>query len=126
MQVSRLAYSSRLKMETIRSSETSVDLHRTTRRYIPEDATLHYHRRENLKSNKAATYLLIFTMCPSSTPLSFMDWSASLVQIDWPRMFSSRICLHFSTGPPENSEGWDRSYSWWPVALPRKGTSTEI
>jgi hypothetical protein len=32
------------------SSETSVDIQRTTRRYIPEDGTLHNHRCENLKS----------------------------------------------------------------------------
>jgi hypothetical protein len=30
-----------LKMEAICSSETSVDTQRTTRRYIPEDGTLH-------------------------------------------------------------------------------------
>jgi hypothetical protein len=35
-------------MEAIYSSETSVDTHRTTRRYIPEDGTLHNHRCENL------------------------------------------------------------------------------
>jgi hypothetical protein len=29
-------------MEAICSSETSVDIQRTTRRYIPEDSTLHY------------------------------------------------------------------------------------
>jgi hypothetical protein len=37
-------------MEVICFSETSVDTERTTRRYIPEDATLHKHRCENLKS----------------------------------------------------------------------------
>jgi hypothetical protein len=42
--------SSTLKMEAICSSETSVDTQRTTRRYIPEDDTLHNHRCENLKS----------------------------------------------------------------------------
>jgi hypothetical protein len=31
-------------------SETSVDTQRTTRRYIPEDRTLHNHRCENRKS----------------------------------------------------------------------------
>jgi hypothetical protein len=39
---------STLKMEAIFSSETSVDFQRTTRRYIPEDGTLHNHRCENL------------------------------------------------------------------------------
>jgi hypothetical protein len=34
-------YSSTLKMEAIYFSETSVDIQRTTRRYIPEDGTLH-------------------------------------------------------------------------------------
>jgi hypothetical protein len=36
-----LAYSSTLKMEVTCSSETSVDFQRTTRRYIPEERTLH-------------------------------------------------------------------------------------
>jgi hypothetical protein len=36
-------------MEATFSSET-VDFQRATRRYIPEDRTLHDHRRENLES----------------------------------------------------------------------------
>jgi hypothetical protein len=46
---SSLADFSTLKMEAIRSSETSVHT-RSTRRHIPEDGILHSHRRENLKS----------------------------------------------------------------------------
>jgi hypothetical protein len=42
-------------METIYSSETSVDFQRTTRR-IPEDSTLHNHRCENLKSYLYSLY----------------------------------------------------------------------
>jgi hypothetical protein len=42
--------SSTLRMEAICSSETSVETQRTTRRYTPEDDTLHNHRCENIKS----------------------------------------------------------------------------
>jgi hypothetical protein len=52
MLLSCSAYSSTLKMEAICSSETSVHFQQTTRRYIPEDSTLHNHCCENLKSYK--------------------------------------------------------------------------
>jgi hypothetical protein len=47
--VSCLAYSSTLKLEATRSSETSADFQRATRRYIPQHRTIHNHRCENLK-----------------------------------------------------------------------------
>jgi hypothetical protein len=45
------AYSSTVKMEVTCPSETSVDFHRTTQRYIQEDRILHKHCFENVKSN---------------------------------------------------------------------------
>jgi hypothetical protein len=47
-----------LKMEAIRSSETSV-LIRATRRHLPEDDNHHSHRRGNLKSNIIFVYFFI-------------------------------------------------------------------
>jgi hypothetical protein len=51
--VSCSVWSSTLKMETIYSSDTSVDFQRTTRRYIPENSTLRNHRGEDLRSYTA-------------------------------------------------------------------------
>jgi hypothetical protein len=51
---SSLADFSTMKMEAIRSSETSLYT-RSTRRHIPEDDILHSHRRENLKSYELNT-----------------------------------------------------------------------
>jgi hypothetical protein len=53
---SSLADFSTLKMQVIRSSETSVHT-RTTQCHIPEDGILHSHRSESLKSYN--TFLLI-------------------------------------------------------------------
>jgi hypothetical protein len=55
-----------LKMEAIFSSETSVDTQRTTRRYIPEDNTLHNYRCENLRS---CTICHLFSCSPKQLML---------------------------------------------------------
>jgi hypothetical protein len=54
---SSLANFSTLKMEAIRSFETSIHT-RSTRRHIPEDGILYSHRRENLKSYKEEFVIL--------------------------------------------------------------------
>jgi hypothetical protein len=46
-------------MEEIFYSETLVDIQRTTRRYVPEDRTLHNHRSENLISYKALLFIAL-------------------------------------------------------------------
>jgi hypothetical protein len=56
---SSLADFSALKMEAIRSSETSVHT-RSTRLHIPEDSILHSHHCENLKSYMCLTCLILF------------------------------------------------------------------
>jgi hypothetical protein len=45
-----------LKMEAICFFESSVDIQRTTQRYIAEDRTLHNHRCENLKYYKLGDF----------------------------------------------------------------------
>jgi hypothetical protein len=74
---SSFADCSTVKMEAIRSSETSVHT-RSTRRHIPGDGILHSHRRENLKSYKdnsddtkydfCVKVELIFNQFANSTP----------------------------------------------------------
>jgi hypothetical protein len=48
-------------METVRTSEASVNFYVTTRRYIPKDSKLHTRRCENLKSHKVITPASILT-----------------------------------------------------------------
>jgi hypothetical protein len=58
MLVSCTAYSSTLKMEAICSSEMSVDFHRTTWRYIPEDRILqNFHHFPQFLQRMSGQYL---------------------------------------------------------------------
>jgi hypothetical protein len=57
-------------MEAASTSETSVNLHQTTRRNIPEDRRLHTRLRENLESqplNEFLHYRLFSAAGPHTT-----------------------------------------------------------
>jgi hypothetical protein len=47
-----LAYSSALKMEEVRSSETSEKFYEPARTHMSEETSLHSNRRENMKSHR--------------------------------------------------------------------------
>ena len=52
------------------------------------------------KAYTSQSNLLIWMMCPSSTPLSFMDWTACIVQTLRPSTFTSNIFFNSSVDPP--------------------------
>jgi hypothetical protein len=130
--VSCPAYFSTLKMEVICSSETSVDFQRTTRRYIPEDSTLHNYRCENLKFYK--TYEGYSTrqiaagprqhsnswFQVQSRPMAILYFFSRLLRVlKWGLLFDKRRGV-ITTGhsPSTRGDSSGRSFANWPSAPP--------
>lgn len=67
MVLSCLEYCSTLQVGVTCSSETSVAFHGTTRGHITEDATLHNHRRDNLRLDTVVTLFCIPSLLFCST-----------------------------------------------------------
>jgi hypothetical protein len=122
--VSCSAYSSTLKMEAICSFETSVEFQRTTRRYIPEDSTLHNHRCETLKSytvNLKLDHDQLFYVLPDSLFLAMQWLDAVLPEI--PTVLLSK--------PQANKNNLSQTHkltgnSINELQLPNEGSSTSI
>jgi hypothetical protein len=68
-----------LMMESVRTSETSVNFNMTTRRYIPEDSKLHTRRRENVKS-QILSLSEYFMLIPSTKFFKFVVYLTKLFQ----------------------------------------------
>jgi hypothetical protein len=95
---SPIADFSTLKMEAIRSSETSGDT-RSTQRHIPEDDILHSHRCESLKSYKII-FALHFLVCTCLYHISRKS-AEQFWSVMWQTQ-SAHLCIHFMEGTHKN------------------------
>jgi hypothetical protein len=81
-----------LMMEAVRTSQTSVYLNGTTRRFIPESCYLHTRRRGNLKSHRLVTVLLqSWNFLKCFAPLEYSKRTHSLITLrERTEMFNGR------------------------------------
>jgi hypothetical protein len=89
--VSHLPYSLTLKMEAIRSFETSVTFYGTARRFIPEDGAVRRHRGEIL-SNAPQRFLLALCTPGASPCLGYMPSCDRITgQLHLPQPFANEM-----------------------------------
>jgi hypothetical protein len=100
---SLLSISSNLKMQIVLSSETSVNVYRSTRRHVPRDNTVRSHSCENIRSDKQRIpwrRMWEWRLAPPflTSALDGGEWSASqpgrltLGEIDrWTNWVRSRV-----------------------------------
>jgi hypothetical protein len=101
---SSLADFSTLKMEAIRSSETSVQSTTSTRHHTPEDGILNSHRRENLKS---CNIIIIPAVWYGSE-----TWSLTLREEHRLRVFENNVIgWLFAPKRDETIGGWRKLHS---------------
>jgi hypothetical protein len=95
MLISCLAYSSILQLDTTYSSETLVDIQRTTRRHILKDITLHNHCRKN----QTLHYQYCLNCCSCSILRAYLEVSlcpmGSNTKVQFLKLIS--VCLNHST-----------------------------
>jgi hypothetical protein len=87
-------------MEAICSSETSVDFQRTTRRYIPEDSTLHYSVPDPHKFNPTLSWDFC-TINIIIIPHLFLDTPCNIFRPD----FSTKVLHALLFSPMHDLEG---------------------
>jgi hypothetical protein len=78
-----LAYSSTLKIETVCSSESSVNIHCTIRRHVPEDSTSDSHHCETPKSHSVRSFrfsLFVISLFCLRLSSAVMIWTVELAR----------------------------------------------
>jgi hypothetical protein len=74
----RLVSSLTLETEAVRSSETQVNLKRTTRHHVPEDSILHNRPKDNLLGDSLGKFkLMVPTILRRGAPTIIGSWAAA-------------------------------------------------